>query len=185
MATMSVSMNKNTHFTQALAMQSRGRNSSPARDLVLSKLTFPSVLFSGGVFFSQMSCLRHLVEKSCSETSCSEKPCSEESCSVTSCSEKSGSENSCAKKDCSEKSYSEKLFSDVAGACFTLREQCLQPPFAVLPYRSQPGSPCFSQRVPISLVTRAHVHVKAILCYTILCYNYYAILYHTRRDSIV
>ena len=42
-----------TPFTVAFAIQSCSRNCSPAPDLVLWKLVFPSVFFSGGVLFSQ------------------------------------------------------------------------------------------------------------------------------------
>ena len=42
---------KNIPFAQALALQSSGRNCNPAPDLVLWKLIFPSVIFSGGMFF--------------------------------------------------------------------------------------------------------------------------------------
>ena len=42
---------KHNPFTQALAVQSRGRNCNSAPDLVLWKLVFPHVLLSGGVFF--------------------------------------------------------------------------------------------------------------------------------------
>ena len=45
-----VSAEKNTPFVQALAVQSCSRNCSPAPDLVFFKLSFPRVLFSGGVF---------------------------------------------------------------------------------------------------------------------------------------
>ena len=44
---------KNVPFAQALALQSRSINGSPATDLVLSKLTFQCVSFSGGVLFSK------------------------------------------------------------------------------------------------------------------------------------
>ena len=46
-----VSVNKNTPFGWALALQSLSRNCSPAFDLVFLKLMFPCVFFSGGVFF--------------------------------------------------------------------------------------------------------------------------------------
>ena len=46
---------RNTPFVWASALQHSSRNSSPAPDLVFSKLIFPGVLFSGGVFF-----FRHL-----------------------------------------------------------------------------------------------------------------------------
>ena len=48
-----VSGEKNTPFAQALALQSGSRNCSPAHDLVFFKLDIQSVVFSGGVFFSQ------------------------------------------------------------------------------------------------------------------------------------
>ena len=44
---------KNIPFAQALALQSSSINCSPAPDLVLRKLIFQNIVFSGGVFFSQ------------------------------------------------------------------------------------------------------------------------------------
>ena len=44
---------KNTPFRRSSAMQSRGRNYSPAPDSVFFKLTRPRILFSGGMFFSR------------------------------------------------------------------------------------------------------------------------------------
>ena len=49
----SVSVNKNTPFTRALASQASSSNRNPAPDSVFSKLIFQPVFLSGGVFSSQ------------------------------------------------------------------------------------------------------------------------------------
>ena len=52
-AVIPVSVNKNTPFTRAFALQACGINCIPAPDLVLWKLIFQCVSFSGGFVFSQ------------------------------------------------------------------------------------------------------------------------------------
>ena len=44
---------KTAVFLQAAALQSIGRNRSPAPELVPFELTFPTSFFSGGVLFSR------------------------------------------------------------------------------------------------------------------------------------
>ena len=52
-AVIPVSVEKNTSFLSAFALQSYSRNCSPAPDSVFLKLIFLRVLLSGGVLFSQ------------------------------------------------------------------------------------------------------------------------------------